>query len=366
MIKKIIFSIIFFGFCQNMIMAHDQNLGTAYLLIMQEKIELNWIRPLQKTNKSVIVQFTMSNLGQVMDAEVIKSSNDDLYDRGALLAVYKSVPFKELSGDLYSSDTETFQVFFSDDYVTVSKIDNAAVIPNASLPVGADYVSYMRNLEFRVQSNWNQEDYPKNEAVITAFTINKDGSVQHLHILRSSGSDKFDDEALDAIRKSNPVDSLPDYVSDDSIQVQFGFFYNPLRNTDSIQNSTSCGFLDANSNLVSVYENYKKEVSTILQANLTTKACYKITEIILDITIDKYGQISCINIEKPSSDKNFDKNVVSSISRSSFPAIPLEFNRSSFSFKYSVKTKNNDNLGQAFVDGTWFGAKQYVPCVIWD
>lgn len=366
MIKKIIFSIIFLGLCQNIGMAQDQNLGTAYLLVMQEKIELNWIRPLQKSNKSAIVQFTINNSGQVMDAEVIKSSNDDSYDRGALLSVYKSVPFKELSPDIYSGDSQTFQVFFSDNYVTVSKINSASVVIDASQPVGADYVSYMRNLEQRVQSNWDQQDYPKNEATITAFTINKNGSVEHLHILRASGSDKFDNEALDAIRKSNPVDSLPDYVSDNSINVQFGFFYNPLRDTNSIQNTTSCGFLNDNSSLVKIYENYKKQIATILKENLTTKACYKITEIVLDITIDKYGQISCINIEKPSIDENFDKNVVSSISQSSFPAIPLEFNRNTFAFKYSVKTKKNDNLWQALVDGRWFGAKQYVPCVIWD
>ena len=171
---------------------------------------------------------------------------------------------------------------------------------------------------------------------------------------------------LNVIKKSAPVDFLPNYVNDDSIQIQTGFFYTASKNFVNAQNSVRCCFLNEDSDLVNAYEKYKSQISAILQNNLTTKACYKVTEIVLDIVINKNGEIAALNVEKPSCDERFNKNVVDSISRLSFPAIPLELNRSSFSFKYSVKTKENDSLWQAFIDGRWFGAKQYVPTCIWD
>lgn len=366
MIKKIIISVLILIFSQNIMMAADKNLDAAYLIIMQQAIQSNWVRPLSEMRKSVIVQFTINNSGQVCNVSVVKSSNNDEFDKSAILAVYKSVPFKEFSADIYDTETATFQIFLSNYFVSLSKIDNNQSVLNSSLPPDANYVAYMRNLEQRVQSNWEQSDYPKDEAAITAFTINKNGAIAHLHVLRSSGSDKFDNLALDAVRKSNPVDSFPDYVKDDSIQVQFAFFYNPLRDSNAIQYTTSLGLLDKESNLVKTYETYKKQITKVLNDSLTTKACYKITEVVVAITIDKNGQIIALNIEKPSIDKNFDKNVADSLSQASFPAIPISFNMDKFSFKCSVKTKTNDSFSQAYREGKWFGAKQYDMSVLWD
>ena len=58
------------------------------------------------------------------------------------------------------------------------------------------------------------------------FTLRKDGTVEELELLDSSGIPSFDDAALYAIKFSDPFPPLPKNFPKDKERITFRFYYN--------------------------------------------------------------------------------------------------------------------------------------------
>jgi len=93
-----------------------------------------------------------------------------------------------------------------------------------------DLGPYARKVQERVQSNWRT---PEAQMVLRQkgwvaihFNVQKDGRVTDLEVVRSSGIPSYDQSAMDALRSSNPLPPLPDFVTVPQIGGLFRFYYN--------------------------------------------------------------------------------------------------------------------------------------------
>ena len=95
---------------------------------------------------------------------------------------------------------------------------------------GPDFGPYMRNLQNNIKANWNPTRYKESKHVMLLFTIAKNGDLLHHKVLTSSGDSQMDNAAVEALLKTAPFEPLPEGYNGKSIDIQFTFDYNVLKN----------------------------------------------------------------------------------------------------------------------------------------
>lgn len=88
------------------------------------------------------------------------------------------------------------------------------------------FSAYMREMQSRIKSNWQPSSQKVSRSVTLLYSINKDGSLRHYSIYRSSGSKDMDNAAVEALKKSFPFKPLPENFKGEYVDVQFTFDYN--------------------------------------------------------------------------------------------------------------------------------------------
>jgi len=96
---------------------------------------------------------------------------------------------------------------------------------------GYDMSKYVTAALQRVRNNWYAvmpEAARKGEKgkVTVVFTVGRDGKVQELRVVESSGVDPLDKGALSAVQLSNPFAALPSDFKQDRIVLRIPFLYN--------------------------------------------------------------------------------------------------------------------------------------------
>lgn len=338
----VVFSLIF---VQNPIFAQEKTMDDLYVYRLKNRVELNWIIPESSKDKSALVTFTINDEGDILYAEITKSSGDKAFDASALASIYKAAPFERLP-ECTDDTTPTFEIFFSSKTMLVQRIDEISKTNSYGdtlLNNNPDltYTSYFNNLQDRVKSNWNPTIYQTDKVATMVFNINKDGSISDLHLIRSSGDTGFDTEAIKSINNSKPFDIFPDDIEENFIKVQFSFYFNALRSAQSNTYATSCCLANDSSKLITDYENYKNKLETILNNSLPQDRYYRKKGILLTITIDKNGSIANLVVKKPSKNQKFDKKIISIVKKCPFPSIPNSLNTKYLTFDYGVSTQKN-------------------------
>ena len=84
----------------------------------------------------------------------------------------------------------------------------------------------MKHTQEKIKSNWHPGSYLKSHTCIVSYKISSDGELISSEILQSSGEEKFDKTALEAVRLSAPFQPLPKHLKVNSIEIQFTFDYN--------------------------------------------------------------------------------------------------------------------------------------------
>jgi TonB family protein len=99
---------------------------------------------------------------------------------------------------------------------------------------GVDFGSYMQRLRYRIQRYWETLLPPvalspsnKSGTVTIEFVIARDGKVQGMKLINSSGSVALDQAAWHAITEAEPLPILPLEFKDDYLQLRCNFSYNP-------------------------------------------------------------------------------------------------------------------------------------------
>ncbi len=91
------------------------------------------------------------------------------------------------------------------------------------------YNAYLSILKQRVKERWDVStvrDFRESTTIVW-FTVGKDGSLQYLELVRSSGRTLLDEKAMIAIRSSFPMPAPPESLLDENgmINIEFSFSY---------------------------------------------------------------------------------------------------------------------------------------------
>ena len=89
-----------------------------------------------------------------------------------------------------------------------------------------DFGPYMRELQRRIKMNWDPPKGNESKRVVLLFKIAKDGRLLSCSVFKSSGLQKADSAALNAVNLAAPFRPLPHEYKGSSIDVQFTFDYN--------------------------------------------------------------------------------------------------------------------------------------------
>jgi competence protein ComEC len=96
---------------------------------------------------------------------------------------------------------------------------------------GVDFGSYLQNTVAMVKRNWYAK-MPKDARagakgkVVAVFRVLRDGNIEKVSLVASSGNDLFDQAAVNAINAANPLAPLPAQFRGPYIDLRFGFSYN--------------------------------------------------------------------------------------------------------------------------------------------
>lgn len=103
--------------------------------------------------------------------------------------------------------------------------------------MGVDFGPYLKRLKVVVQSHWDplipeaaMPPIMKKGSLIIEFAIMKDGRVQAMRLISSSGDAALDRAAWGAITSANPFNQLPADFKGDFLKLRAHFMYNPDRN----------------------------------------------------------------------------------------------------------------------------------------
>ncbi|HZU30067.1 MAG TPA: energy transducer TonB [Candidatus Angelobacter sp.] len=103
--------------------------------------------------------------------------------------------------------------------------------------LGVDFGPYMKRLHYTVQSHWDplipESAMPpvmKKGVVVIQFSITKDGRVEGMKLVSSSGDVALDRAAWGAITDAIPLPNLPLEFTSDYLTIRARFYYNPDKN----------------------------------------------------------------------------------------------------------------------------------------
>jgi protein TonB len=86
-----------------------------------------------------------------------------------------------------------------------------------------DLAPYFDEIRRRVKRNWQPSSPGDDRSTIVAFAIEPNGQITGLRIVETSGKERVDRDALEAIQKSAPFAPLPQSFNRDRLEVQFNF-----------------------------------------------------------------------------------------------------------------------------------------------
>lgn len=93
------------------------------------------------------------------------------------------------------------------------------------------YISYFAHIKRKIELSWT---YPEEAAragvfgeLMLRFTLMRDGRLEEVRLVRSSGSRLLDEEAIRAVRFANPYNPFPRRINKSRLQINAVFSYLP-------------------------------------------------------------------------------------------------------------------------------------------
>lgn len=234
-----------------------QNYAT-YKKEIEEILASNSLNSRYYKNRDVLIKFTMDNTGALISAEVEKSSGNKKFDnkilsdvqkcsfppipaslnRQSLLFYYfvttkknKVSSLSDFGGDLFAGWTkELTSTCVCDNNITpvikfyLSNKDDFRTKDGGNKVIrDAIFDPYIQALHKKIKSNWHSSLQNRGKKTVIAFNVDTDGELKNVEIVESSGDEKFDNDALDAIIKSAPFDSFPKEFQGGAIAIKYTF-----------------------------------------------------------------------------------------------------------------------------------------------
>ena len=86
-----------------------------------------------------------------------------------------------------------------------------------------NFADYFAKIRRRVRRNWRPSSPGEDKNTVLVFSIQRNGQISDLRILRSSGSSKVDQESLAAVQNSAPFPALPADFPQPQLNLEFNF-----------------------------------------------------------------------------------------------------------------------------------------------
>lgn len=360
MVKKIIllFTVVFYAaLVKNTAFAQDQHLKDIYQNNIQKNIEKNWIPPLKADDKSTVVSFVINKNGSVSNIKVIRSSNDTQFDKRAIEAISKVSSFQPLTGN---ENLLSVKFFFSPAYTSLTVDDSTNNTTNQIfgnngskiIPVSnrnyTDFTDYAANLQNKINSNWNPRIQKKQRDAVISIKVDKDGTLEDVKVQKSSGKKNFDQEILDSVMKSVPLDTLPDDLQVEYKNIQLNFIYEKTKDK-----KTPLKYVVANINNQDGYDEYVEQVEEIISKKLKDKQYFHKKDILLEMNINQDGKLKYVKIKNSSSDDEFNRKTLLTLQKTSFPPIPDKMNVSDITLNYRILTQRKRLFINFLCDYVW-------------
>lgn len=336
MVKKIVllFTLVvcFAGF-QASAIAQVQTAKDVYLINLQKKVQANWLTPQNSEGKSAVVAFTVNSDGSFSEIDILRSSSDKNFDTSAVNAINKAGLYAPVE---IADAPLKVEFFFSPLFTsyTVDSVVDPNIVNVANTTQDADFSAYTVDLQNKVNSNWNPGKFKKVKETIAYIKVDKDGSLSDFGIIKSSRNKKYDRAILDTIAKSVPMEALPDGLGVDSTNVQLTF--------NCVREKGKLGYVhNVNASIKNIKgaEAYTEQVDAIIAAALKGKRYYHHKDVVLELVINKTGKLKYVKMQKSSKDKNFDRKILATVQKASFPQIPSELGMDSIKFNYEIVTQ---------------------------
>lgn len=168
----------------------------AYNDQLNKFVQSNWVPPLSPVYREVTVFFTITRDGKVTDIRIGGTSGDAQADAAALRAIRSTAlnPLPKSFRPNFLNSQYTFYI---------------QPTPGTTNQPPVDLKPYMEMLQQRIKSNWlTTTDASETAEVLTAFTVQTDGTISDILITKSSGNTKSDQAAIAALRRTT-LDPLP-------------------------------------------------------------------------------------------------------------------------------------------------------------
>ncbi|MGK7898011.1 MAG: TonB family protein [Xenococcus sp. (in: cyanobacteria)] len=104
-----------------------------------------------------------------------------------------------------------------------NNVSQQAYNPELNTQQRLDMRNYFSEIKRRVKRNWNPRYSTREHTTVLSFSIQRNGQITFLKVRRTSGSQKVDQQALDAVQKSGPFDPLPGNYPSEMLNVEFNF-----------------------------------------------------------------------------------------------------------------------------------------------
>ncbi len=89
----------------------------------------------------------------------------------------------------------------------------------------ANYGPYMEKLQRQLKRSWFPPKGEISQHGSVLFKVNRDGSMTHLRVLRSTGAQPYDQAMVKAVVNASPFQPLPDKAPA-NVDIEFTFDYN--------------------------------------------------------------------------------------------------------------------------------------------
>jgi protein TonB len=122
---------------------------------------------------------------------------------------------------------DTYQRSFQDDFG--SSFFNLQANANEEAPYAQldaqqdDLARYFDEIRRRVKRNWQPVSPGQEQFTVLNFAIQRNGQITGLKVVQTSGNERVDRDALEAVQQSAPFDALPQSFKRDRLEIQFSF-----------------------------------------------------------------------------------------------------------------------------------------------
>jgi len=117
--------------------------------------------------------------------------------------------------------------------ITYSRTDGRSSAPVNLNTRDPAYISYFNRIKQAIEQNWEYPElalrYGLQGRLSLEFAVDANGQLEQLRIIRSSGSQLLDDEALRAIKAAAPFPPIPTWIKGNPLSISVSMEYNDNR-----------------------------------------------------------------------------------------------------------------------------------------